>query len=883
MPFNGVGIFRRLFSFTEDAMNDIPAMASRFDQELDGFAEGLSDCMTRDGESQPTNNIPMGGFRLTGLADPQDPQDASTRGYSDAADVNVTAAMTGLVTTEVTRASTAEANLQAQVTQMEGTITGGKQGSQSWSALSVLYAAWSAATAYVVGNTVLSQGAWWTAIAASTNQAVPTLPTTSNTYWQLLLQIPQGQMAEVPTTDTGVHTDPILGDATFTGSISGTGLTIPGAITNTLLPGMVLSGSGVAAGTKIVSGSGTAWVVDTSQTVASTAITARSQNTGDFRWTVTPSATGWQRLYDAASVSAKPFADAAADSAALAQATAAGLDVQLDRLGLVTLSGRTTTPITGSSITSANKFLLLDGADVQAGSIGAATGLRFYALATGVLTLEQWRPSGGNDTLIASASVTVTATGPQYFQTGLGALNAIEPGDDFCVKAGTSGVATFTANTSDGLGYVAISPSATTASRASPITSSRLEFTVEVTQQPITGEAFIEVQDTASVASADATKALNILNNAPVEDTTGRAVTPTVSASGIAAGTYIINRALPYAEKITKASLYGGTAGGSMNISHYTVAGSAATRQGFAAVTIVPGQLNILDLVGLGIDFEPNAGEYLSFDVPANCLVYTPGVAADDGGWYSTVSRNPASFTVGAPVTTGRLEIQFIGEYTRPTNATASFQQRLISGSQNALTLIVDGNSLAAGVQPPSVSTLYPWSGFLQTDLGVAIPNYGVPGQTTQQMSADAATQIDPLIASAIAGNMMPVVFAQDLYNDIRVNNITPAQAVTNMATYCNARRAAGVTAGGTAKLAVFNLADMAPAGGFAEGMVAAVNAEMAARWFTFADMLVDLTAWAPYMDRTNTTYFLADQIHWTKALQQMTSLVVRRAMAAGF
>jgi hypothetical protein len=64
------------------------------------------------------------------------------------------------------------------------------------------------------------------------------------------------------------------GEASFTGSISGTTLTT-GTITGTLGPfPVVLSGSGVAANTLITSGSGTTYTVSVSQTVASEAMTA---------------------------------------------------------------------------------------------------------------------------------------------------------------------------------------------------------------------------------------------------------------------------------------------------------------------------------------------------------------------------------------------------------------------------------------------------------------------------------------------------------------------------------------------------------------------------------------------------------------------------------
>ena len=56
--------------------------------------------------------------------------------------------------------------------------------------------------------------------------------------------------------------------ATFTGSISGTTLTVSG-VTGTVAMGQPLYGTGVTAGTLIIGGSGTSWIVNNSQTVSS--------------------------------------------------------------------------------------------------------------------------------------------------------------------------------------------------------------------------------------------------------------------------------------------------------------------------------------------------------------------------------------------------------------------------------------------------------------------------------------------------------------------------------------------------------------------------------------------------------------------------------------
>lgn len=52
MPFNGNGTFVRLHNWTSDAANSIDINAGEMDGEDDGFASGLSNCVTRDGQGK---------------------------------------------------------------------------------------------------------------------------------------------------------------------------------------------------------------------------------------------------------------------------------------------------------------------------------------------------------------------------------------------------------------------------------------------------------------------------------------------------------------------------------------------------------------------------------------------------------------------------------------------------------------------------------------------------------------------------------------------------------------------------------------------------------------------------------------------------------------
>ena len=65
MAFNGSGLFQRLYNFGNDALNAIFIRADRMDAEMDGFAAGLSNAITRDGQGKPIATMDWNGQNLT--------------------------------------------------------------------------------------------------------------------------------------------------------------------------------------------------------------------------------------------------------------------------------------------------------------------------------------------------------------------------------------------------------------------------------------------------------------------------------------------------------------------------------------------------------------------------------------------------------------------------------------------------------------------------------------------------------------------------------------------------------------------------------------------------------------------------------------------------
>jgi len=67
MAFNGIGVFTRLYNWANDAAASIKIRADRFDADMDGFATGLSTCMTKDGQQLPTAAQNFNGQNLTNV------------------------------------------------------------------------------------------------------------------------------------------------------------------------------------------------------------------------------------------------------------------------------------------------------------------------------------------------------------------------------------------------------------------------------------------------------------------------------------------------------------------------------------------------------------------------------------------------------------------------------------------------------------------------------------------------------------------------------------------------------------------------------------------------------------------------------------------------
>jgi hypothetical protein len=85
MAFNGSGTFVRIKNWVLNASLGINILPDLMDLDTQDIANGLSMCVTRDGQGAPAANISWSGFLINNLGTPLTGTDAANKGYVDIA------------------------------------------------------------------------------------------------------------------------------------------------------------------------------------------------------------------------------------------------------------------------------------------------------------------------------------------------------------------------------------------------------------------------------------------------------------------------------------------------------------------------------------------------------------------------------------------------------------------------------------------------------------------------------------------------------------------------------------------------------------------------------------------------------------------------------
>ena len=99
MPYNGIGTFNSLGAPTFPAVPSTYILASYFNATLNDIFGGLSLALPRDGQAGMTANLPMGGFKLTGLSAGTGPGDSVNFAQAFTSPTFSDAVLTGVPTT----------------------------------------------------------------------------------------------------------------------------------------------------------------------------------------------------------------------------------------------------------------------------------------------------------------------------------------------------------------------------------------------------------------------------------------------------------------------------------------------------------------------------------------------------------------------------------------------------------------------------------------------------------------------------------------------------------------------------------------------------------------------------------------------------------------
>lgn len=396
--------------------------------------------------------------------------------------------------------------------------------------------------------------------------------------------------------------------------------------------------------------------------------------------------------------------------------------------------------------------------------------------------------------------------------------------------------------------------------------STQLQMGVVIEYSPMDATVY---ETTVAAAATSAIVTDKLVNAGFV----GRSSTPTNGSNG-SVGAYAFHDLFLYDVAVTGGWYRAGSVGGQLHFRGYRVndAGTGLTQ--LTDIAVIDG-VSVDEII---VDIAPNQngtftlpnvlfakGQGIGYFAEAGCIDFTSGQAADSGGWYRSATDSTEipfdSLTKGS-----RLEIGFfINEINVPIGIEQQYTAIQYGDCALPIEAIPDGNSLTAGFQG-SGQALSPWSNWVAAQWGVPVYNFGVSGQTIDQMISDAATQIDPLYDAT----KTQIVSAQEFYNQAVQNNMTATQLVDLMGTYCSGRRTVGFV------VAVFNVPSMKPQGFFTELLRTQINAELTARYTEFADVLVDVAARPELQDCTNLTYYLSDQIHPNVAGQHIMSIVYR-------
>ncbi len=97
MPFDSEGMFFRIHCWEDDRINDIEIVSDRHDEEDDNFADGLSMCFLKNGNSTMRGDVDCGNFRVKNVAKAVTGTDAINKNQLDKSSSELNTSLTELL------------------------------------------------------------------------------------------------------------------------------------------------------------------------------------------------------------------------------------------------------------------------------------------------------------------------------------------------------------------------------------------------------------------------------------------------------------------------------------------------------------------------------------------------------------------------------------------------------------------------------------------------------------------------------------------------------------------------------------------------------------------------------------------------------------------
>lgn len=337
-------------------------------------------------------------------------------------------------------------------------------------------------------------------------------------------------------------------------------------------------------------------------------------------------------------------------------------------------------------------------------------------------------------------------------------------------------------------------------------------------------------------------------------------------------GTYVFDGPAVADGIITSLECMGGSSGGALAIKTFTFGADSTFQQIGQDRVLGSTTANTLAMFD-NLSIPISRGQYVGLYCSASALAYVSGTGT---GWVRNTTEGSqrvvanATWNTAAPVQV-KARITYPSLNVGPMRVSSlrtslSRTGTIYAPSHKKLRFIFDGNSLQT-----RYDGLPHYPALMAAAWNTPFVNYGFSGQTTQQMTADAVSQVDPRAAETDYFN---VLIVQEMLNDAANNSLTAAQVVDNMQTYCLARKAAGFDAIGVTTIHKITT----PNRNLTSTLLSQINAELRARYQNFCDFIIDFDKYQQFANPADTTYYY-DGVHFSSAGHRIAKNAVLNAV----